>query len=197
MDSPNSTENMTTGTNESTGPDPDRPRTDVPQPQWKTAFSAPRPAPTDSRFMTEATSGISRLRNTTSSRTNARITTTAMNTGSLSVSTRAKSILAAVTPPTWTTRPVPRTACGIRSCRMWFTRSTVGPSCGPLAGYTVASRTCPFGEVTVWVTAVTPGVRATVPRRRPKAATPAGEPGRAASSSGPLNPGPNPSARVA
>src|SRR5690348_1958056 len=35
MDSPNSTENMTTGTNESTGPDPDRPRTDVPQPQWK------------------------------------------------------------------------------------------------------------------------------------------------------------------
>src|SRR5207248_6651779 len=59
------TENMTTGTNESTGPDPDRPRADVPQPQWKTAFSAPRPAPTDSRFMTEATSGMSRLRNTT------------------------------------------------------------------------------------------------------------------------------------
>src|SRR5579862_691287 len=151
MDSPNSTENMTTGTNESTGPDPDSPRTDVPQPQWKTAFRAPRPAPTDSRFMTEATSGISRLRNTTSSKMNARITTTAMNTGSLSVSTWAKSVLVAVTPPTWTTRPVPWAASGIRSWRMWFTRSTVGPSCGPVDGYTVASRTCRFGEVTAGV----------------------------------------------
>src|SRR5689334_12095745 len=197
MDSPNSTENMTTGTNESMGPDPDRPRADVPQPQWKTAFSAPRPAPTDSRFMTEATSGISRLRNTTSSRTNARITTTATNTGSLSVSTWAKSMLAAVTPPTWTTRPVPRAACGIRSCLMWFTRPAVGPSCGPVEGYTVASRTCPFGEVTAGVTEATPGVRATAARSWPKAAAPAGEPGRAASSSGPLNPGPNPAARVA
>jgi hypothetical protein len=50
--------------------------------------------------MTEATSGMSRLRNTAMSRRNARSTTTAMNTGSLSVSTWEKSMLVAVTPPT-------------------------------------------------------------------------------------------------
>jgi hypothetical protein len=64
--------------------------------------------------MTEATNGMSRLRNTAARSRNARSTTMAMNSGSLSVSTWAKSMLVAVTPPTWTARLVPSAACWMR-----------------------------------------------------------------------------------
>ena len=84
--------------------------------------------------MTEATSGMSRLRNTAMSSRNARSTTTAMNTGSLLVSAWEKSMLVAVTPPTWTARLVPCAARGMRLSRRLFTRPTVWLACGLVAG---------------------------------------------------------------
>jgi hypothetical protein len=95
---------------------------------------APSAAPTDSRFMTEATSGMSRLRNTAARSKNARMTTTAMKNGSLSPSTWEKSMLVAVSPPTWTRRPVPSSARGMRSWRRSLTRLTVCGACGLVAG---------------------------------------------------------------
>jgi len=83
------------------------PMIEVPQPQLNTAFMMPSAAPTDSRFMTEAMAGISRLRNTAISSRKASTTTTAMNSGSLDDSTCAKSCWVAVAPPTSTVTPVP------------------------------------------------------------------------------------------
>ena len=54
----------------------------------------------DSRFMTAAVSGMTRLRNTTASSRNDSTTTSPMNSGSLDDSTRAKSTKMAVVPPT-------------------------------------------------------------------------------------------------
>jgi hypothetical protein len=113
---------------------PDRRSSEPPQPQLKTAFIAPRAAPTDSRFITEATSGMSRLRKTASRSRNASSTTMAMKMGSLSVSTRAKSMLVAVSPPTCTTRLVPSAARGMTRSRSAFTRLTVCSACGLVVG---------------------------------------------------------------
>ena len=125
---------MTTGRNASTGPVPDRPSSEAPQPLVNRAVMAPSAATTDSRLSAEATSGMSRLRNTAVSRMNARMTTTATNRGSLLPRTCAKSIAVAVWPPTWTTRPLPCSAWGIRLSRRVLTRVTVRWSCGAVAG---------------------------------------------------------------
>ena len=65
-------------------------------PSWKMAVSTPNAAPTDSRFITEAVSGISRLRNTTISSRKLSSTTIPMNSGSLPDRTLAKSSKIAV-----------------------------------------------------------------------------------------------------
>ena len=58
----------------------------------------------------------------------------AMKIGSLSVSTWAKSMLVAVSPPTCTTRLVPSAARGMRWSRSAFTRLTVCSACGLVVG---------------------------------------------------------------
>ena len=62
------------------------------------------------------------------------MTTTAMNSGSLSVRTWEKSMLAAVSPPTWTSRLVPCSACGMRVSRRLSTRLMVWLACGLVVG---------------------------------------------------------------
>ena len=107
---------MTTGRNASTGPVLGRPSSEPPQPLVNTAVMAPSAATTETRLSAEATSGMSRLRNTAASSTNARMTTTAMNSGSLLPRTCAKSIAEAVWLLMCTTRPLPRRPGG-SGCR--------------------------------------------------------------------------------
>ena len=127
---------MSTGMKTSTGAVPAIPRVESPQPHSNTAFMTPRAAPTESRFITEATAGMSRLRNTTMSSRNARITTTATNGGQLGgEGTCEKSTWVAVTPPTRTCRPVPASAAGtdlVAEVVEQLGRSAA--ACGALAG---------------------------------------------------------------
>ena len=90
---------------------------ECPYPHSKTAFMMPSAAPTESRFITEATSGTSRLRNTAMSSRNPRMTTTATNGISFEDSLCAKSTCPAVDPPTSTCTPVPASAAGSTSWR--------------------------------------------------------------------------------
>ena len=89
-----------TGRNASTGPGRLTPKTPPSQPHWNTAVRMPNAAAIDSRFMTAAFSGTTRLRSTSASRMNESRTTTPMKTGSFAVSTLAKSVKIAVIPPT-------------------------------------------------------------------------------------------------
>ena len=63
-------------------------------------MTTPNAAPAASRFITAAVSGISTLRNAIISSRQPSSTITKMNSGSLSVSTPAKSSKIAVMPPT-------------------------------------------------------------------------------------------------
>ena len=63
-------------------------------------MTTPKAAPAASRFITAAVAGISRLRNAIISSRQPSSTITAMNSGSFSVSTPAKSSKIAVIPPT-------------------------------------------------------------------------------------------------
>ena len=74
----------------------------------------PNAAAIDSRFMTAAFSGTTRLRNTSASSMNESSTTTPMNNGSFEVSTSAKSVKIAVIPPTYTVAPEPLPPAGSR-----------------------------------------------------------------------------------
>ena len=67
----------------------------------------PNAAPADSRFITDAIAGTTRLRNTAISSRNDSSTTTPMNSGSLLVRTFEKSSKIAVWPPTSTCRSPP------------------------------------------------------------------------------------------
>ena len=99
---------MSTGTNVSIGPV-------VPpsQPFWKMAVTTPKAAPADSRFITAAVSGMSRLRNTAINSKKLSRTTIPMNNGSLAERMWLKSSKIAVVPPTRTVSPVARVAAGI------------------------------------------------------------------------------------
>src|ERR1700688_3682569 len=117
MDNPKRMENMRTGTKTSTGAVPEIPNSECPHPHENTAFIIPRAAPTDSRFMIDATSGINRLRNTAMSSKKANTTTTPTNRGSFEDKTWEKSVWMAVAPPTRTVKPVPADALGMTSWR--------------------------------------------------------------------------------
>jgi hypothetical protein len=106
------------------------PRIDEPHPHPNTAFITPRAAPTDSRFITEAIAGITRLENTSISSRNARSTTTAMNSGSLRARALEKSTCVAVTPPIRTCRPLPASAAGTTRLRRWSSSLLVWEACG-------------------------------------------------------------------
>ncbi len=69
------------------------------------AVTTPNAAPAESRFMTAAVSGMTRLRNTAISSRKLSSTTTPMNSGSLADRTWLKSSKIAVLPPTSTFRP--------------------------------------------------------------------------------------------
>ena len=84
--------NSITGRKASTGLVPVRPMSAPRSPHWKTATSMPSAAPMDSRFMTAAVSGITRLRNTVINSRNDRITTRPMKSGSFELRTLAKSM---------------------------------------------------------------------------------------------------------
>ena len=100
MDSPNRMANSITGRKASIGPVRLTPNTDPSQPHWNTAVRMPNAAAIDSRFITAAFSGTTRLRSTRASNRNDRSTTTPMNNGSLDEMASAKSAKIAVIPPT-------------------------------------------------------------------------------------------------
>jgi hypothetical protein len=105
-----------------------------PKPQLNTAFMTPRAAPTDSRFITEAIAGITRLRNTSISKMNARTTTIAMKKGSLLARPLEKSTWVAVVPPIRTCRPLPASAAGTTWVRRWPSSVAVCAACGAVLG---------------------------------------------------------------
>ena len=81
-----------TGRKASTGLVPLRPMSEPASPHWKTATRMPNAAPMESRFMTAAVSGMTKLRNTVISRRNDRSTTRPMKSGSFELRTLAKSM---------------------------------------------------------------------------------------------------------
>ena len=101
MLSPKTIANISTGTNDSIGPVP-MPSSPAPWPSWKMRVTKPSAAPIDSRFMTAALIGMTTERNTASSSSALKSTTTPTNSGSLPATTREKSSLDAVKPPTST-----------------------------------------------------------------------------------------------
>ena len=74
--------NIITGRNASIGPGRLTPKRDAMVPCWKTVTKIPKAAPMESRFITAAVSGITRLRKTIASRMNDSKTTRPMNKGS-------------------------------------------------------------------------------------------------------------------
>ncbi len=91
---------MMTGRKASTGPALPTPSALAPQPSWKTSTTTPKAPPAASRFITAAVAGMSRLRKASMSSRNPSRMITPMNSGSLPVSTPAKSSKIAVIPPT-------------------------------------------------------------------------------------------------
>ena len=101
----------------------------------------------------------------------------------------------AVAPPTWTWSCVLRVAAGSTSSRRRETRSVVAWSCGEVRGTTVSVAASRCGESRGRETKATPGSRATVRRTSASAAVESPSRGNEdASTSGPLKPGPKPSA---
>ncbi len=77
--------NIIAGIHDVIGPAWLNPSTGLPQPNWNAAVITPSATPKDSRFMIDATSGMSRLRNTMASSRKASPTTMATNRGSLAL----------------------------------------------------------------------------------------------------------------
>jgi|GEM_PF-5498860 hypothetical protein len=110
------------------------------------------------------------------------------------------SMATAVAPPTCTVAWLPAIAAGMTSARRVRTRSSVRVSCGPVAGVTIMIAVSAAGFSWAGLTAATPGVDAKEKATRSaRAAAPVGDSTESSGvltmiSSGPLTPGPNPSA---
>jgi len=130
---PKTIANISTGTNDSIGPVP-MPIRSAPWPSWKISVTKPSAAPIDRRFMIAALIGITTERKTTSSNRALSRTTTPTKSGSLEATTREKSSVEAVKPPTSTCAPVLRWTGGRTSSRRRFSVSVVAASCGPVRG---------------------------------------------------------------
>ena len=170
---------MNTGTNASIGPVLSIPSSEEPTPSWNTRVTTPNAAAAESRFITAATAGITRLRNTVISRRKLSPMTTARKSGSLRERTPAKSSKIAVWPPTRTCTPVPRSAAGTTRSRTVCSRFEVEASCGDPFGYTLASAVpgspgARLGMNSGRVAPTTPGVDATACATRTNAACWAG-----------------------
>ncbi len=115
-----------------------------------------------------------------------------MNQGSFASTTLAKSAKVAVTPPMYTWSVVPRSAAGMVLLRKAVMRSDVAFASGEVAGVTwMTSVPLVAASVLTLVTSPTRGRPASSVR---SATASAGERVCATSSSGPLKPGPKPSA---
>ena len=137
-----------------------------------------------------ALAGTTSDRNTATSSRNDTASTTPISQGSRSAIWSEKSIVPAVRPPMSTRVPVPAMASGPSRSRC--TRRLVASACGEVVGKTDMTAASPFGLTAGVVTVATPGSVARVARSRWRSATPAGPDRSAASSRGPLNPGPKP-----
>ena len=118
---------------DSTGPacTPTKPSS---QPHWKIATITPSEAVMLSRFMIAACRGITSERNTTISSSADSATTTPMKSGSLWLSTEAKSTEPAVTPPTYTVIAAREASGGITLLRSRETSCVVAKACGEERG---------------------------------------------------------------
>ena len=94
----------------------------------------PNEAPAESRFITAAIAGISRLRNTAVSSRKESSTTTPMNSGSFLLSTLEKSAKIAVWPPIRTCTPLPALARGTTVSRSVVSSVLVEAACGEPTG---------------------------------------------------------------
>ena len=133
MLSPKTIANISTGTKDSIGPVP-MPSSPAPCPSWKIRVTKPSAAPIDSRFRIAALIGMITERKTTSSSSALNSTTTPTKSGSLSATTREKSSLEAVKPPTSTRAPVLLSTAGTTLSRRRLSVSVVAASCGPVRG---------------------------------------------------------------
>ena len=116
-----------------------------------------------------------------------------MNQGSLASTTAAKSANVAVTPPTYTRSVVPRSAAGMTSLRKVLIRSDVAFASGEVPGVTWMTSVPAVGGDLAHACHVGHPGQAGLSSVRSAAAS-AGELVWATSSSGPLKPGPKPSA---
>jgi hypothetical protein len=151
----------------------------------------------DSRFMTAAVRGMTKLLKTIINRRKARSTTRPTKRGSFADSTCAKSTKVAVVPPTRMLTPEVPSALGIVSVRRWLMRLVVAASWGDVVGYTVMEATVTPGWVGLGTrvgptTFLTPGCAATSTATVCTTCWAEAESASATSSSGPLKPGPNP-----
>ena len=141
------------------------------------------------------TSGTSTERKTAISSRIESPTTAATKIGSRSAILAARSSNTAVAPPTWAAAPVPRSASGSVLSRSRSTSSDVRESCGDVLGITLITAASRPGLSTAGATEATPAVsRAAFSTRasRARSSPPCGS--STASWSGPLKPGPKPSA---
>src|SRR5438552_3863713 len=177
------------------GPVPFEPTRLAKCPFWKTVTTTPYAAPIDRRFITTAFSGTSSERNTTSRRRKLSDSTAPMNSNRRDENRSETSTPAAVNPPTYTLVAESPSATGITCLRRLWIRETVRRLCGDELGITWITAAAPEGLSCGRLTATTPGVRETSATSCDRTATSPGGDNRAASTSGPLEPAPNPLTR--
>ena len=173
-----------------------RPMTSFSQPHWNTATSTPKLAAIDNRMAMAALIGTRMERNTTSSNRNVSPMTRTMNTGRAESIFSLTSMLVAVEPVTETAAPVAPSTAGSSSLRMRSISSVVAASSGALVGMAERTAVSPAGFSTGGVTTAMPSSPATVAPTCASAASLSAEAVRSTTmESGPLKPGPKPSAR--
>jgi hypothetical protein len=163
-----------------------------PQPHWNTATRMPKAAPMLSRLSSTAFSGTTTERKTSTSNRNDSASTAVTKAGRRSVVRRPTSARLAAAPPTCALAGPRPIAPGSTPARSRATVSAVARSCGPVVGNTTSVAIPVARSTRAGATDATPGSAATAPATR--SVTRGSPAGSTATTSGPLVPGPKPSA---
>ncbi len=168
-------------------------------PHWKMATTTPYAEAIDSMFMITALSGTSNERKTIARSRNDSESTAAKNTSVRLAMYAEKSIDAGTPPVMLTSRPVPAIAAGTTSERRNFTSSSVSSACGEVVATScMRNASLCSGASTLLgnggLTNATPSVPAMAACSGSRPAASAGESTVIATSIGPFEPGPKPSA---
>ena len=183
---------MNIGMKETIGTVDSSPIRPAPQPHWKTITRTPYAAPMLSRFMAAALRGTRRERKSSVRRRHDSSTTTLTNTGSRRWTRSPASAKVAVCPPTCARAGLPASAAGSTCERSRWIVVQVASSWGPEVGYATRVATPAPASTSAADTVATPASVATACRS--DSTTPGSPEVATAITSGPLAPGPNPSA---